>query len=70
MFETFDDDIPLVATITPPPTPEMGWIENGVIEKSHDLDAENTTGYFLRILGGAQKGCRPGMEVKQSDALV
>jgi hypothetical protein len=41
-----------------------------VIENCYDLNAENTTGYFCRILAGAWIDWKPGMEVQQSDAVV
>ncbi len=70
VFKTFDDAIALNAHDYATSNPELGWIENGVIEKCNDLNAENTTGYFCRILGGAWVDWKPGMEVQQSDAVV
>ena len=70
VFQTFDDAIALNAHDYATSNPELGWIENGVIENCHDLDQENTTGYFCRILAGAWKDWQPGMEVQQSDAVV
>ena len=70
VFETFDDAIALNAHDYATSNPELGWIEDGVIENCHDLTAENTTGYFCRILGGGWIDWKPGMEVQQSDAVV
>jgi hypothetical protein len=70
VFQTFDDAIALNAHDYATGNPELGWIENGVIENCHDLNAENTTGYFCRILAGAWIDWQPGMEVQQSDAVV
>jgi hypothetical protein len=70
VFQTFDDAIALNAHDYATSNPELGWIENGVIENCHDLDQENTTGYFCRILAGAWKDWYHGMEVQQSDAVV
>ena len=70
VFQTFDDAIALNAHDYATGNPELGWIENGVIENCHDLNAENTTGYFCRILAGAWIDWDPGMEVQQSDAVV
>ena len=69
-FQTFDDAIALNAHDYATSNPELGWIENGVIENCHDLDQENTVGYFCRILAGAWIDWKPGMEVQQSDTVV
>jgi hypothetical protein len=70
VFQTFDDAIALNAHDYATSNPELGWIENGVIENCHDLNAENTVGYFCRILAGAWTDWKEGMEVQQSDAVV
>lgn len=70
VFETYDDAIALNAHDYSTGNPELGWIENGVVENCHDLTAEKTTGYFCRILAGAWTDWQPGMEVQQSDAVV
>jgi hypothetical protein len=70
VFKTFDDAIALNAHDYASSNPELGWIEDGVIENCYDLNAENTTGYFCRILAGAWIDWKPGMEVQQSDAVV
>jgi polygalacturonase len=70
VFQTFDDAIALNAHDYSTGNPELGWIENGVVENCHDLTAENTTGYFCRILAGAWIDWKPGMKVQQSDAVV
>ena len=70
LFQTFDDAIALNGHDYSTGNPELGWIEDGVIENSHDLDEEKTSGYFCRILGGAWVDWRPGMEVQQSDTVV
>ena len=70
VFETFDDAVALNAHDYAVGNPELGWIEDGVVENCHDLDAEKTTGYFCRILAGAWIDWRPGMEVQQSDTVV
>ncbi|AEI49698.1 hypothetical protein [Runella slithyformis] len=70
VFQTFDDAVALNAHDYATGNPELGWIENGVIENCHDLNAENTTGYFCRILAGAWTDWKEGMEVQQSDAVV
>ena len=40
---TFDDAIALNAHDYATSNPELGWIENGVIENCHDLNAEKLT---------------------------
>jgi hypothetical protein len=70
VFQTFDDAVALNAHDYSTGNPELGWIENGVIENCHDLNAENTVGYFCRILAGAWTDWKEGMEVQQSDAVV
>ncbi len=70
IFETYDDAIALNAHDYATSNPELGWIENGLVENCHDLNAEKTTGYFCRILGGAWIDWKSGMDVQQSDAVV
>ena len=70
VFETFDDAVALNGHDYSTGNPELGWIENGVIENCSDLNAEKTTGYFCRILAGAWIDWQPGMEVQQSDTVV
>lgn len=70
IFQTFDDAVALNGHDYATGNPELGWIEDGVVENCHDLNAEKTTGYFCRILAGAWIDWRPGMEVQQSDTVV
>ncbi|MBN2820296.1 MAG: hypothetical protein JXP36_15070 [Bacteroidales bacterium] len=70
VFQTYDDAIALNAHDYSTGNPELGWIENGVIENCHDLNQDKTTGFFCRILAGAWKDWEPRMEVQQSDAVV
>ena len=70
IFQCFDDAIALNAHDYSVGNPELGWIEDGVVQNCHDLNAEKTTGYFCRILAGAWIDWKPGMEVQQSDAVV
>jgi len=70
-FETGDDAIALNAHDYSVGNPELGWIEDGVIENMHDLpNPQQQVGYFSRILAGAWIDWRPGMEVRQSDTVV
>ena len=70
VFQTFDDAVALNAHDYSTGNPELGWIEDGVVEKCYDLTAEKTTGYFCRILAGGWIDWRSGMEVQQSDSVV
>jgi hypothetical protein len=70
VFQTFDDAIALNAHDYATGNPEYGWIEDGVIEKCYDLNAENTTGYFSRILAGGWVDWKAGNEVQHSDIVV
>ncbi len=70
VFKTFDDAIALNAHDYDVGNPELGWIEDGIVERCHDLDADDTTGFFCRILAGAWVDWRPGMEVQKSDTVV
>ncbi len=71
VFDTGDDPIALNAHDYSSGNPELGWIENGVIENCHDLDnPQRRVGYFCRILAGAWCDWREGMEVQQGDSVV
>ncbi len=70
VFQTFDDAVALNAHDYAVGNPELGWIENGLVENCHDLNAAKTTGYFCRILAGAWLDWTPGMDVQQSDTVV
>lgn len=49
LFRTFDDPIALNAHDYAVANPQMGWIEDGLIEDCYDLADRDTTGYFCRI---------------------
>ena len=70
VFQTFDDAIALNGHDYSTGNPELGWIEDGVIENCRDLEADATVGFFCRILAGAWSDWKPGMEVQQSDTVV
>jgi len=70
VFQTFDDAVALNAHDYATGNPELGWIEDGVVEKCFDLNAEKTTGFFCRITAGGWIDWQPGMEVQQSDSVV
>jgi len=70
VFQTFDDAVALNGQDYDVGNPEMGWIEDGVVEKCWDLNAEKTTGFFCRIVAGGWIDWRPGMAVQKSDTVV
>jgi hypothetical protein len=71
VFETGDDAIALNAHDYSVGNPELGWIEDGVIENMRDLpNPQRQVGYFCRILAGAWIDWKPGMTVQQSDTVV
>jgi len=71
VFQTYDDAVALNAHDYSVGNPELGWIEDGVVENCHDLaDDKKPVGYFCRILAGGWIDWKPGMEVQQSDAVV
>ncbi len=69
-FKTFDDPIALNAHDYSTANPQLGWIENGIIEDCYDYDDETTTGYFARILAGAWCDWFKGMRVQRSDSVA
>ncbi len=69
-FKTFDDPIALNAHDYSTGNPQLGWIENGIVEDCYDFDDEKTTGYFARILAGGWVDWFKGMKVQQSDTVA
>ena len=70
VFQTFDDAIAFNGQDYSTGNPELGWIEDGIIENCYDLDQEKTVGYFCRLLAGGWIDWEKGMKVQQSDAVV
>lgn len=71
IFQTGDDAVALNAHDYATGNPELGWIEDGVVQNCHDLfQGDNHVGYFCRILAGAWIDWKAGMEVQQSDTVV
>lgn len=73
IFRTYDDPIALNAHDYTLSNPELGWIENGLVEDCTDLDdpERGTTGFFARILAGGWRDWEPGMDIQSSgDAVV
>lgn len=71
VFDTGDDPIALNAHDYSSGNPELGWIEDGVIENCHDLkNPSRRVGYFCRILAGAWGDWKEGMTVQQGDSVI
>ncbi len=71
VFDTTDDAIALNAHDYATSNPELGWIEDGLVENCHDLqEVSGNVGHFCRILAGAWIDWQEGMEVQQSDTVV
>jgi len=71
VFQTFDDAVALNAHDYASGNPELGWIEDGVVENCHDLaDDKEPIGFFCRILAGGWIDWQPGMAVQNSDTVV
>ena len=60
VFQTFDDAIALNGQDYSTSNPELGWIEDGVIENCYDLNQEETVGYFCACWRGAGLTGRKG----------
>ena len=78
-FATGDDAIALNAHDYDISNPEMGWIENGVIENIFDLEPSELLvgfngkpiyGYFCRIISGTWTEWKRGMQIQKSDTVV
>jgi len=70
IFRTFDDPIALNAHDYATSNPQLGWIEDGIVEDCYDLNDEDTVGYFCRVLAGSWTDWKEGMEVQNSDTVV
>jgi len=71
VFRTYDDAVALNAQDYDVGNPEMGWIEDGIVEKCFDLpDGKKPIGFFCRIVAGAWIDWQPGMSVQKSDTVV
>lgn len=71
VFRTYDDAVALNAHDYATSNPELGWIENGVVQNCHDLpDGKDPIGYFCRILAGGWKDWEPDMVVQHSDSVI
>ncbi len=70
VFQTFDDAIALNGQDYSTGNPDMGWIEDGIIENCYDLNQDKTVGYFCRLLAGGWIDWEKGMKVQQSDAVI
>ncbi len=69
-FRTMDDAIAINCSDYSVSNPNMGDIENGLIENCIDLKGAPTESFFLRILVGGWTQWKSGMTVYHSDAVV
>lgn len=69
-FKTYDDPIALNAHDYNISNPELGWIENGLIENCYDLEDGYDIGFFCRILAGAWPHWKENMKFQNSDAVI
>lgn len=69
-FKTFDDPVALNAHDYASSNPQLGWIENGLIENCYDYNDKDTTGYFCRILAGSWCDWYEGMKIQNSDTII
>ncbi|MFP5040888.1 hypothetical protein [Parasediminibacterium sp. JCM 36343] len=70
VFQTADDAIALAAGDWISGNPELGDIEDGVIENCYDLKAEKLEGAFAKIVPAAWVDWKPGIKVRHGDAVV
>lgn len=70
VFDTYDDAIGLNGHDYDTGNPQLGFIEDGVIERCYDVDSEKSVGFFCRILAGAWRDWYEGIEVQKSDSVV
>ena len=71
IFQTVDDAIALNGHDWVTSNPEVGWIEDGIIEKCHDLnDNKKPLAFFCRLLAGSWLDWTEGIEVQLSDIVV
>lgn len=69
-FKTYDDPVALNAHDYATSNPQLGWIEDGVIENCYDYNDTSTVGYFCRILAGSWTDWYAGMVIQHSDTVV
>lgn len=69
-IRTYDDPVALNAHDYIISNPELGWLEDGVVENCTDLADDETTGFFCRILAGGWREWTEGMELQNSDAVL
>lgn len=70
ILKTFDDPIALNGHAWISGQPEVGWIEDGIIEDVYDLNDATTTGFFTRMLGGAWVDWFGSMDIQRGDIIV
>ncbi len=69
-FKTYDDPIALNAHDYSTSNPQLGWIENGIIQNCYDYNDSSTDGFFCRILAGSWTDWYEGMIIQRSDTVI
>lgn len=69
-FETGDDAIALAAGDWVTGNPEFGDIEDGIIENCYDNKADIIEGAFAKLVTSAWVNWKPGLNLRQGDAVV
>lgn len=69
-FSAGDDPIALNGHDYVISNPELGWLEDGIIENCTDLSYDNNIGFFCRMLAGSWCDWREGMNLRYGDAVV
>lgn len=70
IFQTADDAIALAAGDWISGNPELGDIEDGLIENCYDLKADILQGAFAKIVPSAWVDWKPGIQLRHGDAVV
>ncbi len=70
VFDTYDDAVALNGHDYDTGNPQLGFIEDGMVELCYDINPDKAVGYFSRILAGAWVDWYEGIEVQKSDTVV
>lgn len=70
VFQTRDDALGFIGKDYSTSNPEIGWIEDGLVENCYDLNQEGVLGFFCRMTAGGWIDWKSGMQVQHSDAVV
>jgi hypothetical protein len=70
VFQTGDDALALVPGDWVTANPEVGILEDGVIENCSDVPDDHLEGAFAKIVGAGWVDWKSGMKVRHGDAVV